>query len=108
MEYIVITAKHHDGFAMWPTKVNNYNIMDATPWHHDPMKDLKAACQRQGVKFGFYYSQAFDWGDSNAPGNDWEFQQPGGDKKLVGRRSRSSWRRRANTWTKRPFRSAAN
>jgi len=84
MKYIVITAKHHDGFAMWPTKVNDYNIMDATPWHHDPMADLKAACARQGIKFGFYYSQAFDWGNSNAPGNDWDYQNPGGDKHIGG------------------------
>ena len=84
MGYIVITAKHHDGFAMWPTKVNDYNIMDATPWKHDPMKDLKAACQKQGIRFGFYYSQAFDWGNSNAPGNDWDYNNPGGDKKLGG------------------------
>ena len=84
MKYIVITAKHHDGFAMWPTKVNDYNIMDATPWKHDPMADLRAACDRQGIKFGFYYSQAFDWGNSNAPGNDWDYNNPGGDKKLGG------------------------
>ena len=84
MKYIVITAKHHDGFAMWPTKVNDYNIMDATPWHHDPMADLKAACDKYGIKFGFYYSQAFDWGNSNAPGNDWDYQNPGGDKKIGG------------------------
>jgi len=84
MKYIVITAKHHDGFAMWPTKVNDYNIMDATPWHHDPMADLKAACDKYGIKFGFYYSQAFDWGNSNAPGNDWDYNNPGGDKKLGG------------------------
>jgi alpha-L-fucosidase len=84
MKYIVITAKHHDGFAMWPTKINDYNVMDATPWHHDPMKDLKAACQKYGLKFGFYYSQAFDWGNSNAPGNDWEFGNPGGDRKIGG------------------------
>src|SRR6202012_4810269 len=84
MKYIVITAKHHDGFAMWPTKVNDYNIMDATPWHHDPMKDLRAACDRQGIKFGFYYSQAFDWGNSNAPGNDWDYNNPGGDKHIGG------------------------
>ena len=85
MKYIVITAKHHDGFAMWPTKVNDYNVMDATPWHHDPMKDLKAACGRYGLKFGFYYSQAFDWGNSNAPGNDWDYNNPGGDKQIGGR-----------------------
>jgi len=84
MKYIVITAKHHDGFAMWPTKVNDYNIMDATPWQHDPMADLKAACDKYGIKFGFYYSQAFDWGNSNAPGNDWDYNNPGGDKKLGG------------------------
>ena len=85
MKYIVITAKHHDGFAMWPTKVNDYNVMDATPWHHDPMKDLKAACEKYGLKFGFYYSQAFDWGNSNAPGNDWDYNNPGGDKLIGGR-----------------------
>ena len=84
MKYIVITAKHHDGFAMWPTEVNDYNIMDATPWHHDPMADLKAACDKYGIKFGFYYSQAFDWGNSNAPGNDWDYSNPGGDKKIGG------------------------
>ena len=85
IKYIVITAKHHDGFAMWPTKVNDYNVMDATPWHYDPMKDLKAACGRYGLKFGFYYSQAFDWGNSNAPGNDWDYNNPGGDKQIGGR-----------------------
>jgi alpha-L-fucosidase len=92
MKYIVITAKHHDGFAMWPTKVNDYNIMDATSWHHDPMKDLKAACQKYGLKFGFYYSQAFDWGNSNAPGNDWDYNNPGGDKLIGGK----------NWWETRP------
>jgi len=85
MGYIVITAKHHDGFAMWPTKVNDYNIMDATPWKHDPMKDLKAECVKQGLRFGFYYSQAFDWGSSNGPGNDWDYDNPGGDKLLGGK-----------------------
>ena len=85
MKYIVITAKHHDGFAMWPTKVNDYNVMDATPWHHDPMADLKAACDKYGLKFGFYYSQAFDWGNSNAPGNDWDYHNPGGDKLIGGK-----------------------
>lgn len=92
MQYIVITAKHHDGFAMWPTKVNDYSIMDATPWKHDPMKDLKAACQRQGIRFGFYYSQAFDWGNPDAPGNDWDYNNPGGDKLLGGK----------NWWETRP------
>jgi alpha-L-fucosidase len=92
MGYIVITAKHHDGFAMWPTKVNDYNIMDATPWKHDPMKDLKAACQKQGIRFGFYYSQAFDWGEKDGAGNDWDYNNPGGDKLLGGK----------NWWETRP------
>lgn len=92
MGYIVITAKHHDGFAMWPTKVNDYNIIDATPWKHDPMKDLKAACQKQGIRFGFYYSQAFDWGEKDGAGNDWDYNNPGGDKLLGGK----------NWWETRP------
>ena len=85
MGYFVITSKHHDGFAMWPTKVNHYNVMDATPWHHDPMADLRAACKKYGVKFGFYYSQAFDWGEENGPGNDWDYNNPGGDRQIGGR-----------------------
>jgi len=84
MRYLIITAKHHDGFAMYDSHVNNYNIVEQTPWHHDPMKDLKAACQRYGIHFGFYYSQAFDWEDPNAPGNDWDYQNPGGDRHLFG------------------------
>lgn len=87
MGYFIITAKHHDGFAMFDTKVNDYNIMKATPFKRDPMKELKAACQKYGVKFGFYYSQAFDWGDANAPGNDWEYDNPGGDRGLHGGRN---------------------
>jgi hypothetical protein len=51
------------------------------------MKELKAACQKYGVKFGFYYSQAFDWGDANAPGNDWDYDNPGGDRSLHGGRN---------------------
>jgi len=85
MGYFIITAKHHDGFAMWPTKVNDYNLMDATPWHHDPMADLRAACKKHGVKFGFYYSHAFDWGNEFAPGNDWDYKNPGGDTLIGGK-----------------------
>jgi alpha-L-fucosidase len=84
MGYLIITAKHHDGFAMYDSEVSDYNVVKATPWHHDPMRDLKAACDRHGVKFGFYYSHAFDWGDAEAPGNDWEYDNPGGDRRLHG------------------------
>ena len=60
MKYIVITSKHHDGFSMFDTKMTGYNVVQATPWHHDPMKDLAAECQRQGLRLCFYHS-IMDW-----------------------------------------------
>ena len=87
MGYFIITAKHHDGFAMFDSKASDYNIVKATPFQRDPMKELKAACQKYGLKFGFYYSHAFDWGDANAPGNDWDYDNPGGDRGLHGGRN---------------------
>jgi alpha-L-fucosidase len=87
MRYFVITAKHHDGFAMYDSKVSDYNIVQQTPWKRDPMKELKAVCDQENIKFGFYYSHAFDWGDEFAPGNDWEWENPGGDKGLLGGRN---------------------
>ncbi|MEP6725962.1 MAG: alpha-L-fucosidase, partial [Bacteroidota bacterium] len=61
MKYIVITAKHHDGFALFDSKASKWNIMDATPYKKDLLKPLADACRRQGIKLGFYYSQAQDW-----------------------------------------------
>lgn len=61
MKYIVITSKHHDGFAMYHSKVNKFNVVDATPWNKDPMKELAAACKEAGLGFGFYYSHNQDW-----------------------------------------------
>ena len=61
MKYIVITAKHHDGFAMYHSQANDFNIVDATPWKKDPMKELSAACREAGLGFGFYYSHNQDW-----------------------------------------------
>jgi alpha-L-fucosidase len=61
MKYIIITAKHHDGFAMFHTQMDSYNIYDATPWHHDPLAELAAACRKEGIRLGFYYSEAQDW-----------------------------------------------
>jgi alpha-L-fucosidase len=61
MKYIVITSKHHDGFAMYHSKVNKFNIVDATPWNRDPMKELAAAARELGIGFGFYYSHYQDW-----------------------------------------------
>ena len=85
MGYFIITAKHHDGFAMFDSKVNDYTVVKATPFAKDPMVALRDACRKQGLKFGFYYSHAFDWGEENAPGNDWDYDNPGGDKLLHGR-----------------------
>ena len=58
MKYIVITSKHHDGFAMYHSSVSPYNVYDATPFHRDPIHELAEACARHHIKFGFYYSQA--------------------------------------------------
>jgi alpha-L-fucosidase len=61
MKYMVITSKHHDGFAMYHSKVSPYNIVDATPFKRDPLKELADACRKEGMGLGFYYSQAQDW-----------------------------------------------
>ncbi|MFO8079545.1 MAG: alpha-L-fucosidase [Armatimonadota bacterium] len=61
MRYLVITAKHHDGFAMFDSAVSEFDIVDATPYGHDIMAELSAACQRHGIRLCFYYSQAQDW-----------------------------------------------
>lgn len=61
MKYIVITAKHHDGFSMFRTKVSPYNIVDATPFGRDPLAELAEACRREGLKLGFYYSHVREW-----------------------------------------------
>jgi alpha-L-fucosidase len=60
MRYITITSKHHDGFAMWHTKRNQWNIVDATPYKKDPLKMLADECRKQDVKLFFYHSQ-LDW-----------------------------------------------
>jgi len=79
MRYLIITAKHHDGFAMYPSIVSDYNL-SVSAFKRDPMAELSAACKRQGLKFGFYYSHAFDWEHPDAPGNDWDYDNPAGDK----------------------------
>ncbi len=67
MKYIVITAKHHDGFAMFRSQADPFNIYDATPFKRDPLKELAAECRKPGIKLGFYYSQSQDW---HQPGAD--------------------------------------
>lgn len=78
MKYLVITSKHHDGFAMFDSPSNRFNIMEHGPWKRDPLKELSEACQKQGIKFGVYYSLGRDWHDPNCNS------------------SRGGWR--SNTW----------
>ena len=60
MRYIVVTSRHHDGFSMFATKQNKYNIVDATPYGKDTLSQLADECHRQGIKLFVYYSQ-LDW-----------------------------------------------
>ena len=87
MKYIVITSKHHDGFAMFDSKANPFNIVQATPFKRDPLRELAAECRKQGLKLGFYYSQDQDWtapggaayktGDHQPPTFHWDPAQNG-------------------------------
>ncbi len=61
MKYIVITSKHHDGFALFDSKASTWDVADATPYHKDLLKPLAEACKKYGIRLGFYYSQAQDW-----------------------------------------------
>ncbi len=80
VKYMVITSKHHDGFAMFKSNANKFNIVDATPFKRDPLKELAIACHKQGIKFGFYYSQDQDWtapGGASLRGGHWDKAQDG-------------------------------
>ena len=70
MKYIVITAKHHDGFAMYHSKVDSYKIVDSTPFGRDVIRELAHACKRNDMKLGLYYSQCIDWHEENGGGYD--------------------------------------
>jgi len=60
MKYITITSRHHDSFSMFDTKASDFNIVDATPYGKDPLKELAEACKKEGIKLNFYYS-LLDW-----------------------------------------------
>lgn len=79
MKYLVITSKHHDGFAMFHSKASPYNIVDATPFKRDPLKELAEACRKHDIRLGFYYSQAQDWHHPGgaAAGGHWDPAQDG-------------------------------
>jgi alpha-L-fucosidase len=68
MRYMVITSKHHDGFAMFDSKVSDYDVVDATPFGRDVVGELHAACERAGLPFGVYYSHSIDWYDGGDGG----------------------------------------
>lgn len=74
MKYIVITTKHHDGFAMFDSAVSEYDIVDATPYKKDIIKALAEACEKHGLKLGFYYSHRQDWNDPDARWGEWAGQ----------------------------------
>ena len=73
MKYVVLTAKHHDGLAMWATKNNDYNIVDWTPLKRDVVKEMADACRREGVRFCLSYSHNEDWDHPDGYGNFWDF-----------------------------------
>lgn len=79
MKYMVITTKHHDGFALFHSKVSDYNIVDATPFKRDVIKELSDACRKHGLRFGICYSQAQDWYHPGGykPDSRWDKQQNG-------------------------------
>jgi len=73
MKWIVITAKHHDGFCMFNTEFTDYNVVTATPFRRDPLKELAEACRKESIRLGFYYSQLLDWHHPDGMGNDWDY-----------------------------------
>lgn len=93
MEYFVITSKHHDGFALFHSKADSFNVVDATPFGRDVIGEIAEACYKHNMKLGLYYSQELDWRHPHGGGyyckglnfgntswtNDWDF--PENDKK---------------------------
>jgi len=72
MKFIVITAKHHDGFAMYDSE-HPYNLVDFAGYGRDILKELSEECAERNMKLGFYYSQSQDWHEKGASGNHWDF-----------------------------------
>ena len=86
-KYIVVTAKHHDGFALYDSKVSDFNIVKATPFGRDMIKELSDSCKKYGIKLGIYYSHDMDWDEEGGGGfienkycnpanNVWDFEGP--------------------------------
>ena len=93
MQYIVITSKHHEGFALFKSEWDKYNSVDGTAFGRDIIAELAESCYKHGMKLGLYYSQALDWREPDGGGytsghtncgcmswtNDWDF--PDNEKK---------------------------
>ena len=79
MKYLVITSKHHDGFCLWDSKVSEYDVMDATLFKRDILKELSEACKKGGIKFCFYHS-IMDWHHPDAQGPHWPTYNTGRKK----------------------------
>ena len=73
LKYIIFTAKHHDGFAMYNSKVSDYSIVGHTAFGRDPLRELEEACREEGMVLGIYYSHAMDWHDPDSQGNTWDY-----------------------------------
>ena len=73
MKFIVLTAKHHDGFAMYKS-AHPYNLVDFAGFGRDIFKELSVECAKRDMKLGFYYSQSQDWHEKGGVGNDWDFK----------------------------------
>jgi alpha-L-fucosidase len=74
-KYLVITAKHHDGFAMYRSEVSKYNIVEWTSFKRDPLKELSEACNRKRIRFCVYYSHREDWDHPDGYGNNWDYDR---------------------------------
>lgn len=92
MKYFIITAKHHDGLAMYHSPSSDFDIGDKSPFKRDPLKELADACHKHGIKLGFYYSLGRDWEDPDVPttwpvkggrSNTWDY--PDEDSKVFNR-----------------------
>ena len=68
MKYLVVTAKHHEGFALFRSKADAFNAADGTPFRRDLVAELAEACRRHGLKLGLYYSQDLDWHEPDGGG----------------------------------------
>ena len=77
MKYVCITAKHHDGFAMYDSTYSDYNVVKMTPSHRDVVRELAEEVRRAGLKMCVYYSHALDWEDPDAFGNTWDYPEAG-------------------------------